>query len=236
MSLKVQNTKLHALREWFLTPQGCSVGNAFAKELESFSEFFSGGTLLQLGDYQGNAWLRHFEYDRIWTSSSYFNRSSTLITSFDNFPLNKDSIDCIVAPFSMEISNFRTHSLDEMDRVLKPMGYIIFWGINPLSLWGVRARLGWHSCFGSISTHLFSAFFVKRAMLSRGYVQCKFSTFYFIPPFRKEKWLSKFERFNRFGKLLWPYPAGFYCLIVQKYQENYLERFSDPLEEELFYT
>ena len=108
--------------------------------------------------------------------------------------------------------------MDELDRVLKPMGYIIFWGINPVSFWGMALRLGHLSLFGDCKTKLHSVLSVKRAALERGYQQCALSTFYYIPPVSNKALIHGLEFLNEMGKMLWVFPAGFYCLIVQKYQ------------------
>ncbi len=65
---------------------------------------------------------------------------------------------------------------------------------------------------------LTSAFAVKRMMLHRGYRQCVLTSFYYIPPVASEFLIRKLEFFNEMGKMIWPFPAGFYCFIVQKYQ------------------
>ena len=55
-------------------------------------------------------------------------------------------------------------------------------------------------------------------MLHRGYTQCALTSFYYIPPVTNEFLIRKLEFLNEMGKMVWPFPAGFYCLIMQKYQ------------------
>ncbi|HVT62817.1 MAG TPA: methyltransferase, partial [Legionellaceae bacterium] len=131
-------------------------------------------------------------------------------------PIDRESMDCIIAPLTMEAARRDKNPLDELDRVLRPMGYLIFLGINPWSFWGASLRWGRLSCFAHASARLSSSLSVKHAMVARGYRQCFLSSFYYIPPINNEYWIHKLEFLNQMGKMVWPYPAGFYCLIMQK--------------------
>lgn len=232
-----QKSRFHALNDWFNTPQGIYVGQAFAIELVHLSEFLHGETLLQLGSCGDNSWLNALHYSHKWLATPYLNPSiSTLVTSFNYFPIDRNSVDCVIAPLTMEAFTHKKNPIDEIDRILKPMGHVVFIGINPMSLWGIFMRLGKFSCFGTLSGKSMSVFFIKRAMLRRGYIQCNLSSFYYIPPVTKKKWIHKLEIFNELGKVIWPCPAGFYCLVVQKHQENYPDLCVDKVEAELLKT
>jgi hypothetical protein len=136
-----------------------------------------------------------------------------LVTALNRLPLNRDSVDCILAPLTMNVLD--ESLLDEMDRVLKSMGHLIFFGINPWSFWGLR----WHwNPLHSLSTQWTSSFRLKRALSRRGYQTALYHPFYYIPPVQEEGWIQKLEVLNEMGKMIKPFPAGFYCLIVQKHQ------------------
>ena len=95
---------------------------------------------------------------------------------------------------------------------------MLFFWINPFSFWGAAMRFHRLACFGPAIGTLTSAFAIKRTMLQRGYRQCSFTSFYYIPPVDREFFIRHLAFFNEMGKMLWPFPAGFYCLVVQKYQ------------------
>ena len=38
------------------------------------------------------------------------------------------------------------------------------------------------------------------------------------PPVTNKTLINHLEFLNQMGKMIWPFPAGFYCLIMQKYQ------------------
>lgn len=202
-----------------MTPQGNRVAHAFVAELMQVSKQLSGGTLLQLGNCGENLWLASLNFRHKWViTPSLVPQKSSLIASLNMLPIERDSIDCIIAPLTLEAFSQGKNPIDEIDRLLKPMGYAIFFGINPCSFWG--AALRWHrlSCFGSSAVTLTSSLTLKRMMLLRGYRQCALTSFYYIPPVTSEFLIRKLEFFNEMGKMVWPFPAGFYCFIVQKYQ------------------
>ena len=233
MSFDAQKSRFRALDNWFNTPQGIDLSGAMASELAHLNEFLYGETLLQLGNSGGDSWLKALHYSHKWYVTPYMNPSSTLISSFTQLPIDRNSVDCVIAPLILEGFGSK-NPIDEIDRILKPMGYVVFFGINPMSLWGCFVRLRRFSCFGPLNGKAKSVFLVKRAMLHRGYVQCNLSTFYYIPPVSSESLLHKLEILNELGKMISPCPAGFYCLVVQKQHEVPPDLLQTPIEDELW--
>lgn len=218
LNLDEHAKKYLALDQWFGTPQGAWVGQAFVEEIMCFKSQLRGDRLLQLGHCANNPWLDSLKYHRKIIASPCLNQKGTAVTTlFNQLPFDRSSIDCIIAPLAFEAFSFDKNPLDELDRILKPMGYIVFFGINPLSLWGAALKLGCLSILGHARISPTSVFSVKHAVLARGYRQCALSTFYYIPPVKRKKLLNGLEFLNEMGKMLWLYPAGFYCLVVQKH-------------------
>lgn len=217
--LDEQAAKYRALDNWFKTPQGARVGQAFAAELKAPSELFSGQRLLQLGSCGENLWLPVLRFRYKWMVSPCEESSrSALFASLTSLPLDRNSVDCVVSPMTFEAFEQDKNPLDEIDRVLKPMGYVVIFGVNPWSFWGAGVRWGSVPCFGRTKGTLTSSLTLKRALISRGYSQCMLTSFYYIPPVINKTLIHNFEFFNEMGKMIWPFPAGFYCFIAQKYQ------------------
>lgn len=213
----LQPNHYEALNAWFYTPQGVRVGHAFAAELNALSEPLVGKKLLQLGHCGDNFWLNQLRFRQKWLISPCLTLiNSTVFGAFNYLPFARDSIDCIIAPLTLEAVEDDNNLLDELDRVLKPMGTIVFFGINPWSFWGAALRWGRLSCFAHSTATISSSLALKRAMRQRAYRQSALTNFYYIPPFVNEKWIKHLEFLNEMGKMLWPYPAGFYCLVMQK--------------------
>jgi hypothetical protein len=214
--LDAQKTRFRSLDAWFRSAQGVEVGHFFTSELNHLKDLLRGEVLLQLGGEL--SWLHDLHFNHKWCAAPYLNQSSTVITAFNQLPLERNSVDCIVAPLVMEAFTKSDSPIDEIDRVLKPMGHVIFFGVTPLSLWGFAIQLRRLSCYGHLAAKPRSLLLLKRAFLHRGYVQCHLSTFYYIPPLSSKKWMDKLNVLNELGKIISPAPAGFYCLVLQKYQ------------------
>lgn len=219
MLFNTQIIQFIALEEWFNTPQGLDISGFFKSELSHLKGLLYGETLLQLGVSGKNTWLQALHYSHKWQASPYPSPLSTLISSFNQLPIDRNSIDCVIVPLVMEVFDLTKSPIDEIDRILKPMGSVVFFGVNPLSLWGVNLRFMPSSCFGSIKAKPKSVLSLQRAMMHRGYFQSYFSSFYYIPPVSKKHSLDRLEILNELGKMISPCPAGFYCLIMQKHRE-----------------
>lgn len=59
----------------------------------------------------------------------------------ENWPIMTDSVDAIVLPHTLELSNNPHQVLREADRSLIPDGHLVIIGFNPFSLWGLRRKL-----------------------------------------------------------------------------------------------
>lgn len=208
-----------SIDEWFYTPQGARVGVAFASEVAEVAKQISGNTLLQLGSFGQNLWLQHLNFRYSWVTTPFVCKNHVAMTaSFMELPLDRDSVDCVVAPLCMEAFSKEKNPMDEIDRILKPMGHLILFGINPVSFWGGAFMLRRLVYFGSRKPRLTSSLKIKKDLINRGYEQCFHSSFYYIPPVHGAAMIRYMEVFNEMGKMIWPFPAGFYCLVMQKYQ------------------
>jgi hypothetical protein len=222
LPVEEQQTRFRMLEKWFLSESGSCVMQAFLDELKPIQDLMHGDTLLQFGSCGSRSFTHELRFSHKWTVTPYERGSSSLITCFNQLPIDRDSIDCVIAPLILEAFSNKHNLINEIDRVLKPMGYVVFFGINPLSLWGLWLRISKNNCFGDPLLKPKSVLSVKLAMIHRGYVQCHLSSFYYIPPVRTKKWIDTLEIMNEVGKMISPVPSGFYCLVVQKQQENFI--------------
>lgn len=218
--LDEQKTKFQALNKWFFSEQGSIIAQAFSSELTLLKDLLYGDTFLQLGSLGDDSLAKKLRYQHKWVVTPDVNADTTIVALLNQLPIDRNSVDCIIAPLTMDAFSSEKNPIDEMDRILKPMGHIVFFGINPFSLWGAWLRLAHKTCFGETKNRPKSVLSIKRAMLHRGYIQCHLSSFYYIPPFAQKKWIDKFEILNVTGKMISAIPAGFYCLVVQKHEEN----------------
>lgn len=222
LSMTQQIAKYHALDKWFQTSEGKPVEEAILVELMRFSQLVAGKNMLQLGACGANSWLDIFKVASSWiVSPDRSGKSVDFVSFIDQLPLDRSSVDVVIAPLTLEAFAEKISLIDEIDRVLKPMGYVIIVGINPLGAWSLAARLGFFSCFGEQKPAIHSPFKMNRLFLQRGYRQCILKGFWYIPPFKNPQWIKRLNFLNEVGKILWPFPSGFYCYIAQKYETAY---------------
>lgn len=219
MLIEQQIKQYLALNKWFQSPLGLSIAQEFKEQLEWVNEYLRGDCLLQLGNCGNNPWLDALKFNKKWIASPFISQNKiNLECAFNQIPLNRNSLDCIVAPLTMEPFGASYSLIDEIDRVLKPMGYVVILSINPWSLWGGAMKLGLLDCYNQRAVKMRSPFSMNRIFLQRGYRQCSLSNFCYIPPINNQKIIKKMVFIDEVGKMLWPFPSGLYCYIAQKYE------------------
>ena len=225
MTGQEQIDRFKMLEEWFHSPHGSYVAKAIAEELSHLNQLLYGEHLIQLGGALDNAWLSdlHFRYKWLFNPQIEPNPMKVSCSTLINvLPIDRENIDCVVAPFTIDAFALKDTMIDEIDRILKPMGHVVLLGINPMSLWGLWLRFSKCNCFGEFRGFPKSVLSVKRAMIQRGYLQCYYNGFYFIPPVSNQNLLSSLVFLNQVGKMISPMPAAFYCLVMQKHVDNYI--------------
>ena len=65
-----------------------------------------------------------------------------LVHDLLDFPFESKSLDLVILPHALEFSPEPHQTLREAARVLIPEGQLIICGFNPLSLWGLRQKVG----------------------------------------------------------------------------------------------
>lgn len=204
---------------WLTRPQGAAVSHSFGSELLSHQDQLQGNVLLQLGGAIDNSWLSSLAYHQKWVGSSKDSDAlMSLKLDFQDLPFDRHSVDCVMLPLTLEQQdNHESDLLDEIDRITKSSGYLVIWGVNPWGFWGIANRLNLlgRMGFGPITCR--SPMSIKRALAQRGYDVCSLNGFYFLPPVGSMRSLRMLEVLNEVGMMLWPFPASFYCLIMQKW-------------------
>ncbi|KTC90304.1 class I SAM-dependent methyltransferase [Fluoribacter dumoffii] len=219
MLIERQLKQYRALNKWFQSPLGLFAAHEFLVNLESEGDYLFGETLLQLGNCGDNIWLKKFKYIHKWIASPFSLPNKVQIEcALNHLPLDRNSVDCIIVPLTLEPFANSFSLLDEIDRVLKPMGFVIFLSINPWSFWGGALKIGLLHCYSDQKVKMRTPFTLNRILLQRGYKQYSLSNFCYIPPVNKPDLIKKFTFLDEIGKMLWPFPSGFYCYIAQKYQ------------------
>jgi hypothetical protein len=230
--IEQQIKQYRALNEWFESPLGLAVAKEFTHQFLPVLDYLKGDTLLQLGSCGDNPWLDILSFSHKWVASPFIIDNKVNITTLlDKTPFNRSSVDCVLAPLTMEPFGNGFDLIDEIDRVLTPMGYVVFLSINPWSLWGGALKCGLLSCFAERKIKIRTPFNLNRILLQRGYRQCSLNNFCYVPPVNNASLLKKLNFFNEVGKMIWPFPSGFYCYIAQKYEHISPSIIAQPISE-----
>jgi hypothetical protein len=223
LSIQEQSKRFAHLDKWFSSSHGKYVAKAIAEELSHVKDFLSGERLIQLGGSVDKTWLSELRFQhQSFVTPQIKSTAQSFASSMNQLPIDRECIDCIIAPFLIDGFVSKESVIDELDRILKPMGYIVFFGVNPISLWGLWLKFSGHNFFGPLKGFPKSVIALKCMMLQRGYSQSYCSEFYFIPPVRQKSTIKAFSFLNQVGKMISPTPSAFYCLVMQKRVDNYI--------------
>ncbi len=234
MLIEQQKKQYTALNRWFQSALGEAVTQECIKQFAPLHEYLKGDSLLQLGSCGDNLWLDAFGFKNKWIASPIAVHEHTdLACSFYQLPLNRNSIDCLIAPLTLEPFFNASVLIDEIDRVLTAMGYVILISFNPWSLWGAAMKCGLLGCYANNKVKMRTPFSLNRMFIQRGYRQCSLSHFCYTPPVNNAAILKKLAFFDGIGKMLWPFPSGLYCYIGQKYEYIEPQPIIEPIIEPL---
>lgn len=213
-----QKARFNHLDNWFSSIIGKQIEQAFAQELAKYPHLLHGETLLQLGLCGASPWLDFCHYPYKWLLSAHEThaQSAACISLFDHLPFDNNSIDCVIAPLTIHAYPRMNVVLNEIDRVLRPQKYVIFFCINPWSLWSLWLKFSHFNCFGRLKGYSHSLILLRRILFHHDYVQTYSNSFYYLPPLEDIHCLNKLQFLNQVGKMIAPMPAAFYCLMMQK--------------------
>ncbi len=207
---------------------GQAVLRAFSSELINAKDLLRGDTLLQLGSGMRDVFFKKLPFTRKWVAAPYQGLDVDVVTLLHHLPFERNSIDCILAPLTLETFYNKEDLIDEIDRVLRPMGHVVFFGINPISLWGLWLLFSNNAYLSKAHLKPKPVLSIKFFMLHRGYVQNYLSGFYYVPPVSSKKQVEKFQVLNQVGKMMAPCPSGFYCLVLQKQENQFISKLLIP--------
>lgn len=142
----------------------------------------------------------------------------------DALPFANACLDLVVLPHTLELAADPHRTLREVERVLMPEGRVVILGFNPLSLWGMRQRVGlWRRRLGSRGP-----LFLPQSGETIGYWRLRdwlrllsfeveagrFGCF--APPLRRYRWLQRFAWMEDRGDRWWPVFGAVYLLVAVK--------------------
>lgn len=148
---------------------------------------------------------------------------AALISHAGALPFSQGSLDLVVLPHTLELSDDPHATLREVERVLVPEGRVVISGFNPASLWGMRQRraqllMRW----GCSSLFLpeagdFIGYWRLRDWLRLLNFEVESARLgCYKPALESEKWLGRFDWMDAAGKRWWPIFGAVYFLVAVK--------------------
>jgi len=203
----------HSLDDWFETP----LGRYLLQQEQAFFDkavadvFGFNAVQLGLGPYD---FLRLSRIPLRFTADR--DGQVKVKTGFLHLPFESNSIDLLLLPHVLEFSENPHQILREVERVLMPEGQFIICGFNPRSLWGLSRILLRRSGESPWSGRFIALPRLKDWLALLGFEMVAGRLGCYVPPFKQEKWLSRFRFLEAAGDRWWAIAGGVYFLQAVK--------------------
>ena len=127
-------------------------------------------------------------------------------------PFPSASLDLVVLPHTLELSEDPHMALREVERVLVPEGSVVISGFNPFSLWGVRRLVARRAAAVPWSGHFRSAMRIRDWLTLLGFEVQGNAFGAYAPPVGSPRWLERWRFMDRAGPRWWPVLGAGYLL------------------------
>jgi SAM-dependent methyltransferase len=148
---------------------------------------------------------------------------AALVTDASALPFAANSLDLLVLPHTLELSQDPHATLREAERVLVPEGRVVISGFNPTSLWAMRQRRAhFYQRFGKSALFLpeagdFIGYWRLRDWLRLLNFEVESGRFgCYRPAFETDKWLARCAWMDKAGGRWWPIFGAVYFLVAVK--------------------
>lgn len=216
-----------AMREWYREGLGRGLLDLEQAELDNVLPNLFGYYLVQIGcpvgaDLLAASRVRHrVIVDELPVSVAEAAgdvRGSCIRANAEYLPVQRDSVDVVLLPHTLEFATDPHGVLREVERVLVPEGHVVILGFNPWSMWGVRrlltprrARLAPPWC-GEFRSQLR----IKDWLALLGFDVVVSRRYFFRPPITHMGIMRRLEFVERVGCRWWPILGGAYMLVAKK--------------------
>lgn len=205
--------KIIGLTEWFATAPGQYLLAWEQAQFDLAVADLFGYNAMQLGLPELDA-LQANRMPHRWLAGR------DLQCDFDALPFETASLDLVLLPHALELACDAHALLREVERVLRPEGRLIVFGLNPASLWGLRQNLGRLKRRGEPylpSEGDFIGYWRLRdwlKLLSFDVEAARFGIY--RPPLRSEAWLQRWAFVDGVGSRWWPVLGAVYFIQAVK--------------------
>lgn len=208
------------LRAWFDQPLGRSLQAVEANRLRTLWPQLYATVAMQLGDVG-----RRDLMDTCIAPKRYVvdlppfdapSLATPVYAAVDALPFDTRSVDLALLPHTLEFAVDPHQVLREVQRVLMPQGYVVLFGFNPVSLWGLwrmalkrRGRMPWCG-------HFIQLLRVKDWLKLLGFELVHGKMLYYRPPLGNEAFMDRLYFLDKIGDRWWPMAGAVYFVVAQK--------------------
>lgn len=210
------------LQAWLQSPPGRYMLAWERAQIDMAVADIFGFHALQLGLPQLDALAANRMQHR-WLATNTAVAGSHFVTDFAALPFSAHSLDLVVMPHSLELTDDPHTALREVERVLVPEGRVVICGLNPASLWALRMRrarllhrLGMGQNFLPAGQQ-FIGFWRLRDWLRLLGFEVEVARFgCYRPALQNEKWFDRLLPMENAGQRWWPIFGAVYFLVAVK--------------------
>lgn len=212
------------MREWFTHLPGRWFQAEERAQLRRLLPNLFGYHLLQLGDYYSKESLSSSRIPHCVVLDPHVRREAPAGERLRNvvqglpdwLPVASDSIDVVVMPHTLEITEHPHQLLREVGRVLIPEGHVVILGFNPWSPWMLwRLTLGWRGrppwCGRFIPPARLKDWL---QLLGFDIVDCQ--RYFYRPPLSHGGLMRRLRFIDRLGRRWWPVFGAGYVVLAKK--------------------
>lgn len=139
--------------------------------------------------------------------------NANLFASPEHIPCDWRSVDLVVLPHALELSDNPHQILSEVQRILVPEGKIIITGFNPASFFGIRKQL---KPYLPPRKQMVGLWRLKDWLKLLGFKITAGQFMVYTPPFHSDKNINRFQFMEKAGNRWWPQLAAVYALVAVK--------------------
>lgn len=128
---------------WLRSPRGRRLIDLEEREIRRVLPEVFGRHVLQIGSWgRGDQLLRSSETLHRAVLGTVPDLGAQALADIERLPVLSKSVDAVVLPHTLEFARSPHNLLREANRILTDRGRLFVLGFSPLSLWGLRQRLG----------------------------------------------------------------------------------------------
>ncbi len=206
--------KRRTVADWLATPLGQLTTATESDMAEKAMSRMFGDVTLQLGSWgDPDLFLQHSKTRVSLLAAPYPTDGVDLVCNPSSLALASDSVDAVVLPHTLELSQRPRETLREVQRVLVGDGQVVLMCFDPYSLWGLAKRLG------QVPSRSGAPLSIRRLfdwLALLGLEPVYWERYLYVPPINHEAVSSRADSLARVGHKLWPFASGAFMVVANK--------------------